>query len=64
MEAIKPGDVVKLKSGGKAMVVEDVSGGLAHVCAERNGVLMRWQVSIVALSIAEPSKGLTYRGAL
>lgn len=64
MKAIKPGDVVKLKSGGRPMAVEAVECSTAHVCAERDGQIVKWQVNIAALCLTEPSKGNGYVGAI
>lgn len=56
MKAIEAGDVVKLKSGGRSMTVEAVEHSTAHVCAERNGEVVKWQVNVAVLCPAEPSK--------
>ena len=60
MEAIKPGDVVKFKSGSLSMTVEAVEHSTAHVCAERNGEVVKWQVNVAVLCVTEPSTGRGY----
>lgn len=62
MNEIKPGDVVKLKSGSKPMTVEAIGGPMnlmADVVCERDGEILRFFVAVITLEPAKPASHYT-----